>query len=89
MRPSLGMDPDDFITDSPMHAQIGGGALVGGGVRFYDLLTIDVRAYPTSWMAREGTRAEVGADGMLTMVQIMETPGGMPITFNAGIGVAF
>jgi hypothetical protein len=89
LRPWLGMDETTISSGVERNTQYGGGAVVGGGARLYDVITIDVRAYPSTWMGSPGSRAEVGPTGMLTYVPFTDTPGGMPITFNAGVGVAF
>lgn len=89
LRPSMRMDPDDLVSASMLRSQWGGALLVGAGVRLYDVLTVDVRAYPTSWMEIGGVRAELDANSALTYVPLAASPGGTPITLNVGAGWAF
>jgi hypothetical protein len=72
-----------------LHDQYGLGLLAGAGVRLFDVITVDVRGYLTSWMGMTGTRAEVGANAALTSTTLMDSPGGTPITLNIGAGWAF
>ncbi len=87
-RPSLAMDPTDILTVAQLHDQYGAALVVGGGVRIFDVLTIDLRGYLTSWQAMSGMRAEMGDTGALTYVPVTDG-GGLPITLNAGVGLAF
>ena len=88
-RPSLGTDPSDILSVTQLHDQYGLGLLAGAGIRIYDVFTVDVRGYLTSWMGMSGTRAEVGANDALTRTTLMDSPGGTPITLNIGAGWAF
>lgn len=99
-RPSMiQIEPDDpdlagfgNTNDYEPTAQWGVGAVLGGGVTLFQYLYADVRLYPTAWSGIAGTRYEL-ADGATTTTTTMITkdssPGGMPITFDVGIGYGF
>lgn len=89
VRQSMRMDPNDLVTESEIRSQFGGGLLAGVGARVFDVLTVDVRAYLTSWQSISGMRAELGTNDALTYVPLTESPGGTPITVNVGAGWAF
>jgi hypothetical protein len=87
-RPQMQSNPDEILSDSVyLMDQYGIAAMLGGGVRLLDYISVDIRAYPASWGGINGTRAEVGSDGKLVMMPITDSPGGMPITITAGIAV--
>lgn len=89
-RPSLRDDPDDVDSDIVhLREQWGGALVIGGGVRIYDLVTVDVRAYPTAWSGISGNRAEADDSGKLVMTPLADSPGGVPLSINAGIGLSF
>lgn len=89
VRQSMRMDPNDLVTESEIRSQFGGALLAGVGARVFDVLTVDVRAYLTSWQDISGMRAELGTNDALTYVPLTESPGGTPITVNVGAGWAF
>ncbi len=98
-RPSM-IAPDEgdptigaaFAGDQVAQAQWGIGAQLGIGITIGGIFYADARLYPTYWSAISGTRYEY--DAMTnTAAQVAVTqdqsPGGIPITLNAGIGYAF
>ncbi|MFT3696297.1 MAG: hypothetical protein QM831_24365 [Kofleriaceae bacterium] len=99
-RPSMIQEaPDDpdlvdfgFTNDYVTMSQWGVGAVLGGGVTLLQYFYADVRVYPTAWSSMAGMRYEM-PDGAMTSVMTPvtkdNTPGGMPITFNVGIGYGF
>ena len=49
----------------------------------------DLRIYPTMWSDISGDTRGVVRDGNVMTEQIMESPGGMPITVTLAIGIGF
>lgn len=89
-RPSLRDDPDDVDSDIVhLRHQWGGALVLGGGLRIWDLVTIDVRAYPAVWSGISGNRAEADDTGKLVMTPLADSPGGVPLSINAGVGLSF
>ncbi|CAN5231324.1 hypothetical protein BH11MYX1_BH11MYX1_39950 [soil metagenome] len=87
--PSVGAG---FRGDQVAKAQWGLGVLLAAGITLGGVLYADVRIYPTYWSAISGTRLEYD-DTTHTTSKVAVTndtsPGGLPITFNAGVGWSF
>jgi hypothetical protein len=87
--PSLGLN----IQGSQVaQGEWGGGALLGVGVTLGGIFYVDARLYPTYWTGLSGIRLEY--DEMThTASKVTVTndtsPGGIPITLNAGVGYSF
>ncbi len=92
VRPAMATYPDPVLvaTDREIQHEAGLAALLGLGVQLEGVFYLDVRCYPTWWSGYEGTRLEY-ANGIATPVAVTSdtSPGGIPITLSAGVGLGF
>lgn len=87
-RPSLRMAVDEILSSFEYRQQHGIAAMLGGGVQLGPFVA-EVRAYPTRWADLTGDARYTWNGSGQTTSQIAVSPGGTPITFTAGVGIAF